>query len=102
MFDPAEFFPALAAHGLLKCASYTPASGPTWRFPVGWTRPDELLFGDQAQSTEYLIEFEAAAAPALEVDMVLTIDGAQYRVRSPVRARGDGAFRVAELEKVRR
>jgi hypothetical protein len=102
MFNPAEFFPALAAHGLLKCAQYVPPSGPTWRFDVGFSRPDELLFGDQAQSTEYAIEYEAARAPQLDVDMVLTIDGVQFRVRSKPRAKGDGSFLMVELERVRR
>lgn len=101
MFNPGEFFPALAAHGLLRCAHYVPPSGPTWRFSVGFTRPDELLFSDQAQSTEYAIEYEAARAPALEPDILLTIDNVAYRVRSAPRAKGDGSFLMVMLERVR-
>jgi hypothetical protein len=101
MFNPAEFFPALAAHGLLRCAQYIPPSGPTWRFNVGWTQPDELMLTDKVQSTSYAIEYEVANAPALEVEMVLTIDAVQYAVRSKPRVRGDGAFAIVDLEKVR-
>lgn len=101
MFDPGEFFPALSAHGLLKCACYTPPSGPAWRFDVGFTRPDELLLSDQIQSTEYVIEYEAARAPQLDVDALLSIGDVVYRVRSKPRAKGDGSFLTAALERVR-
>lgn len=102
MFDPAEFFRAFSKHGLLRCAHYIPPSGPTYRFMVGWVRPDELLLSEQVQSTEYLIEYETAGAPVLEPDMRLTIDGEAYVVRAPPRARGDGSFTTATLAKVRR
>ena len=97
MFDPSVFMPAFRAAGMLVQATRL-RYGPALDFDCGFVQPDELLFAGEVQTAQIVIEYETAKAADLTRGEPLQISGQQYSVRS-VRARGDGYFSVAELER---
>lgn len=82
-FDPAVFWGAFAAAGMLKQARVAMSGCATEVVAmVGWFAPD-TIFMDGAQSKQYLIEYQADDLPTLQPEDEMVIDGVLYRVRAP-------------------
>lgn len=100
MFDPAGFLAVFEAHGLATRAFRAHVFGDGG-FIVGFVQPDQLLFGDAVQTSQFEIEYTTNDAPALSQGTALRIDGRMYRVNQPPRKHGDGTFTRAALEEQR-
>jgi len=100
-FPVDALFGAFKVSGMLVDAVYQPAPGPATPFSVNWVQPDQLVLGDDVQSTEYLIEYETASVPRLVKGDAIEIDGEAYRARGPAQKQGDGYFSRCPLDKVR-
>jgi hypothetical protein len=94
-----DFFSAFSDAGMLDAATYLPEAGPAVPFNVGFNRPDEVILDGVAMSTQYSIEYQAAAV-VLKRNSLVQIKGVIYKVLQPPSAKGDGRFMVAFLEKV--
>lgn len=92
-FDPSIFFPAFKAAGFLRSAAFSLAGGATYAdVSIGFTQPDVPAVTGLAQSREYEIEYETAAAPSLARGDAAVIDGVSYKLREDPRSQGDGHY----------
>jgi hypothetical protein len=98
-FPTEVLFKAFKGSGMLEAAVYQPASGSPVPFDVQWVRPEQLLLGDQVQSTEYEIEFETASVPRIAKGVPIQVGATLYRARAPAQTQGDGYFSRCALEK---
>lgn len=62
--------------------------------------PDANILGDRVQTTNYLITFAATDLPTIKHGDAITVAGVDYTVQM-VNNIEDGAFKSAQLEKVR-
>lgn len=99
MFFANVFWQAFGDAGMLTPAEYLPPDGPPVPFDAGYTRPDEIVLGGVAHTTDYTIEYLAADV-TLARNALLRVDGQTFKVAEPPRARGGGEFFIAILEKV--
>ena len=97
--DNSVFFRAFKRAGMLVECVYKPGTPQETPFSAQWKQPDTLLLGDEAQATEYLLEFQTADVPHLRRGDPLTVAGAAYSVREPARALADGYFSTVALTK---
>lgn len=102
MFNNDEFFAAFKQHGLLVNVVYDPldGTGPV-TFQAGFKQPAELMLTEGMSSDEYQLELHASSSPTLEEGAEISINGDIYKLRSNPRRRGDGAFTVVALTKVK-
>lgn len=101
MFDPAVFFPAFQAHGLLAIASFMLDGGQQVSgIGVGYWRPGDTDL-DGVVFSDYLVEYETAAVGALRsgnlVQLTQRGETRQFLVNETPKARGDGYFTRARL-----
>lgn len=97
-FPVEALFQAFQAAGMLVPAVFDP-SGQAKAFSVQWVKPEQLLLDDQAQSTEYTIEYETSAVPRIVKGTRVDVDGAAYRARAHAQQQGDGYFSRCHLDK---
>lgn len=98
-WDSSIFWPAFAAAGVLEQALYHPAAGDPLSLQVGLVMPDALLMSEMVQVTQYEIEYETSAMPALLDGETLDIGTDVYTVRGIPRKKDDGYFSIAEVIK---
>jgi len=67
-------------------------------FQARFDRPQQIMLDDQVHTTAYSIEYTTADCPDLEMDDLVDIGQAFYRVKQPPVIQGDGTFTIAELE----
>ena len=84
---------------MLNTAVYQPPHGVAVAFDVGFSRPDEVVLDGMVHTTDYSIEYQIADID-LQRGNVLRIDGVDYKVRQTPKAKGDGTFCVAALERI--
>ncbi|RZL33761.1 MAG: hypothetical protein EOP35_17160 [Rubrivivax sp.] len=97
--DNSIFFAAFKSAGLLEPCVYKPGTPAEKGFDAGWQRPDMLQLADEAQATDYLLEFQTADLPTLRNGDTITVAGASFSVRAPAQAHGDGFFSTVALKK---
>lgn len=101
MFDPALFFPAFQAHGLLASASFMLAGGQQVAdVPVGYWRPGESDL-DGVVFSDYEIEFETSRVTGLRTGNGVQVsqrgETRDFTVNESPKARGDGFFTRVKL-----
>lgn len=101
MFDASFFMATFEDHGMATRAVRCNAPPGDLGFIVGFVRPEQLIFGDAVQTTQFEIEYVTRDAPDLAPGDGLTISNTLYRVHNMPRKQGDGTFTRAELEEAR-
>jgi hypothetical protein len=96
--DNSIFFEAFKSAGLLEPCVYKPGTPSEKTFDAGWQQPDNLFLGDEAQATDYLLEFQTADLPTLRNGDPITVAGVAFTVRAPAQKRGDGFFSSVALK----
>jgi len=96
--DNSIFFAAFKSAGLLEPCVYKPGTPAEKGFDAGWQQPDSLFLGDEAQATDYLLEFQTADLPTLRQGDAITVAGVAFTVRAPAQKRGDGYFSTVALK----
>ena len=94
-----DFFAAFSDAGMLSDAVYQPAAGDPVPVSVGFSQPDALLLNEMVKITQYQIEYETAAMPALQDGETITIGATAYTVTGTPEKKGDGYFSTAEVLK---
>ncbi|WP_457425667.1 head-tail joining protein [Roseateles sp. P5_E7] len=97
--DNSIFFAAFKSAGMLDPCFYKPGTIDEKGFDAGWQRPDVLLMADEAQATDYLLEFQTADLPTLRIGDPITVDGVAYIVRAPAQKGRDGFFSTVALKR---
>jgi len=98
-FHAERFWSAIQDAGMLDDASYQPPVGDLVVFSGGFKRPDQVVLDGVVHTTDYSIEYLATDVE-LKRGFIITVDGAQYKVRQAPMAKGDGGFFIAMLDKV--
>ncbi len=96
--DLSIFFEAFKSAGLLQACVYKPGTPAEKAFDAGWQQPDTLLLGDEAQASDYLLEFQTADLPTLRQGDAITVDGKPFTVRAPAQKKGDGYYSTVALK----
>lgn len=96
--DNSIFFAAFKSAGLLDPCVYKPGTVDEKSFEAGWQRPDMLLLADEAQATDFLLEFQTADLPALRIGDPITVDGVAFTVRALAMKGRDGFFSTVALK----
>ena len=95
-----QVYAAALSAGLLRDCRWHPADGsPSQTHAVGFTAPDDTVFGGLASSTDYQMSYPASVLKGLGPREAVEIDGVIYQVRS-TRAVGDGSEMRAQLTRV--
>lgn len=100
MLTSAKFFESFDKAGFLKPASWIPSGGGgPYAAKVRFLTPDAALVDGLVVTADFEIRYVTEQLPGLKEAETVTVDGTNYKVRTPPMKILDGSVSRAELKR---
>ncbi len=101
MLTSAKFFESFDKAGFLKSASWVPSGGggPYAGVKVRFLTPDAAIVDGLVVTADFEIRYVTEQLPGLKEAETVTVDGTNYKVRTPPMKILDGSVSRAELKR---